>query len=157
MCSFTRQWCCSSIRHKGKVCIHNTRHLPAVSWLFLSVRSMRWAALPPPSLFVVLDLLTTQFLVHIDQSWCPKRLTPDPVLLSSQLSYLGDRIGKWESTGCSLILSGTSEPVMNCLSPCLPLEIPQPFLLFSFCCHTCQGVWNKLVDWIFCAGYLGKL
>ena len=129
MCSFTRQWCCSSIRHKGKVCIHNTRHLPAVSWLFLSVRSMRWAALPPPSLFVVLDLLTTQFLVHIDQRWCPKRLTPDPVLLSSQLSYLGDRIGKWESTGCSLILSGTSEPVMNCLSPVGLLRS-----LSHFCC-----------------------
>ena len=45
MYSFTHQWCCSSIRHKGKVCIHNTRHLPAVSWLVLSVRSMRWAAL----------------------------------------------------------------------------------------------------------------
>ena len=45
MYSFTRQWCCSSIGHKGKVCIHNTRHLPAVSWLVLSVRSMRWAAL----------------------------------------------------------------------------------------------------------------
>ena len=130
---------------------------PCCELVVLECEEHEAGRLAPSSLFVGLDVLATQFLVHIDQSWCTKCLTPDPVLLSSLLSHLEDRIDKWESTGCSLILSGTSEPVMNCLSPCLPLEITQSFLLFSFCCHTCQGVWNKLVDWIFCACYLGKL
>ena len=144
MYSFTLQWCCSSIRHKGKVFIkiHNPCHLPAVSWLWLEFEEHEVGCLTGLSRPLV-SLCGLGSIGYSVLSPCRSELMPQVSNPWSCAAFITVVIfGYNRKMGKYWLLFNFIWPLRTCmeLSQSLSLlEIPQPFLLFSFCCHTMSG------------------